>query len=252
MIALRLLAPCRYLGTLPSVTAEVALEDSKLRVLLPQGSDVRLIAYVVHPPRIEGDLCAHLLLELVPGHLVVANLSPYDAAERIGYLGHTLFVPGKIYLSPDPTIRVLKGSGGEGPYVLYGHLLERFVRIKRLSQGAPEDHLARPLPVLHEAGGPEDRVRKPDLAHMLLDLPLALEVRDPCLTVSTAHRAVDEVLHTGHLRRICDHLALLYLEIVAALPEVLHGEDAVGSFQRPLHGGAVLHIALHNLGALLG
>src|SRR5215203_3519368 len=196
------LTSCRKLRALPSVAAEVALEDSKLRVLLPQGSDVRLIAYVVDPPEIEGALFAHLLLELVPGHLVVANLSPYDAAERFGYLGHTLFVPGKIYLSPDPTIRVLKGSGCKGPYVLYGHLLERFVRIIRLSQGASEDHLARPLPVLHEGGGPEDRVRKPDLAHMILYFPLALEVRNTRLPVSAAYGAVDEVLHPGCLGRI--------------------------------------------------
>jgi hypothetical protein len=87
---------------------------------------------------------------------------------------------------------------------------------------------------------------------MLLDFPLTLEVRYPRLPVSTAHRAVDEVLHTGCLRRICDRLALLDLAIVAGLPEVLHGEDAVGSFERPIHGGAVFHVTLHNLGALIG
>ena len=63
--------------------------------------------------------------------------------------------------------------------------------------------------------------------------------------MSTAHRAVDEVLHTGCLGRISDRLTLLDLAIVAGLPEVLHGEDAVGSFERPLHGGAVFHIALY-------
>src|ERR687896_555305 len=104
MIALRLLTPCGYLCALPSVAAEVALEGSKLRVLLLQGSNIGLIAYVVDPPEIEGGLFAHLLLELVPGHLVVANLSPYDASIGLGYLAHTLFVPGEVYLSPDPTI----------------------------------------------------------------------------------------------------------------------------------------------------
>ena len=74
------------------MTTEVALEGSKLRVLLPQGSDVRLVAYVVDPPGIEGGLFAHLLLELTPGHLVVANLSPYDAPEGIGYLEREMLV----------------------------------------------------------------------------------------------------------------------------------------------------------------
>jgi hypothetical protein len=124
MIVVRsLTSSCRNSGTLPSVAAKVPLEGSELRVLLPQGSDIRLVTYVVDPPEIEGGLFAHLLLDLIPGHLIVANLSPYDAAERIGYLAHTLFVPGKIYLSSDPTIRVLKGYGCEGPYVLYGYLL---------------------------------------------------------------------------------------------------------------------------------
>src|SRR5215208_132440 len=87
---------------------------------------------------------------------------------------------------------------------------------------------------------------------MILCFPLALEVRYPRLPVSAAHRAVDEVLHTGRLRCIGDRLALLYLTIVAGLPEVLHGEYAVGSFERSLHGGAVFHITLHNLGAPIG
>jgi hypothetical protein len=58
------------------VTTEVALEGSKLRVLFPQGNDIGLIAYVVDPPEIDGGLFAHLLLELDPGHLAVANLPP--------------------------------------------------------------------------------------------------------------------------------------------------------------------------------
>jgi len=98
MIALRLLTPCRYLCVLASVAAEVALEGSKIRVLLLQGSDIGLIAYVIDPSEVEGGLFSHLLLERVPRHLVVANLSPYDAAEGLGYLSHTLLVPGKIYL----------------------------------------------------------------------------------------------------------------------------------------------------------
>src|ERR687893_2150747 len=144
---------------------------------------------------------------------------------------------------------MLKGYGSEGPNVLDGHLLERLVRIKWLSQGTPEDVLAHPLPVLHEEGRAQDRVRKPDLAHMLFDFPLALEVRNPRLSVSTANRAVDEVLHTSCLRHISNRLALLYLAIVANLPEVLHRENAVDAFDEHLvHSGAVFHITLHDLG----
>src|SRR3712207_3073629 len=84
--SLRLLTPCENLCALPSMAAEVALEGSKLRILLLQGSDIRLVAHVVEPPILDGELFAHLLLELVPGHLVVANPPPYDAAEGFGYL----------------------------------------------------------------------------------------------------------------------------------------------------------------------
>ena len=47
IIVVRSLTSCRNFGTLPSVTAEVALEASKLRVLLPQRTDVGLVAHVV-------------------------------------------------------------------------------------------------------------------------------------------------------------------------------------------------------------
>ncbi len=70
--------------------------------------------------------------------------------------------------------------------------------------------------------------------------------------MSATDRAVDEVFHAGRLRGISNRLALLDLTVVADLPEVLYGEDAVGAFEHPIHGGAVFHIALHNLGALLG
>ena len=70
--------------------------------------------------------------------------------------------------------------------------------------------------------------------------------------MGAADRTVDIVLHVGLLGRISNRLALLNLAIVTGLPEVLHGEDAVGAFEHPLHSRAVLHIALHNLCALVG
>src|SRR5215208_340414 len=171
------LYPCRNLRAFPSVGAEVALEGSELGILLLQGFDIRLVAHLVEPPVHDGDLFANLHLELVPGHLVVANFSPYDAAKGLGYLRHGWLVSGKIYLSPDPAVRVLKGYGGEGPYVLHGHLLQRLVRVERLSQSALKDHLAHHLPVLHEKYRAQDRVAEVEFAHMVLDFPLALEVR---------------------------------------------------------------------------
>src|SRR5215204_7700595 len=98
-------------------------------------------------------------------------------AKGLGYLRHGWLVSGKIYLSPDPAVRVLKGYGGEGPYVLHGHLLERLVRVEWLSQSAPKDHPAHHLPVLHQKYRAQDRVAEVEFAHMVLDFPLALEVR---------------------------------------------------------------------------
>jgi hypothetical protein len=65
------------------------------------------------------------------------------------------------------------------------------------------------------------------------------------MPMSAADRAVDVIL-----RRIGDRLALPDLAVVAGLPEDLHREDAVDSFERPVHGGAIFHLALHDLGAL--
>jgi len=95
-------------------------------------------------------------------------------------------------------------------------------------------------------------VSKIELAHMLLDFPLAVEVQNSRLSMGAANRTVDAVLHTGLLGRISNRLALLNLTIITGLPEVLHGEDAVGAFEHPLHSRAILHIALHNLCALVG
>ena len=228
----------RRLCTFPSVATEVLLEGSKLKVLLSQGSYIRLVTHVVEPPVHDGILFTHLLLKLVPRYLVVVNFSPYDAAKGLGYLGHGLLVSGKIYLSPDPLLGMLKGYGCKGPYVLCGYLLERLVRIERLGQGAPKNHLAHPLPVLHKEDRAQDCVGKITLTYMLLDFPLAVEVRDTRLPISTADRTVNEMLHTGYLRRLSHYLALLDLSIIAGLPEVLHGEDPVGSFERLLHSGA--------------
>ncbi len=87
---------------------------------------------------------------------------------------------------------------------------------------------------------------------MLLDFPLAVEVRNYRLSMGATDRTVDAVLHTGLLGRISSRLALLNPTIVIGLPEVLHGEDAVGAIKHPLYSRAVLHIALHNLCALIG
>src|SRR5215207_259689 len=131
------LYPCRNLRAFPSVGAKVALEGSELGILLLQGGDIRLVAHVVQPPVLDGDLFAHLLLELVPGHLIVANFSPYDAAKGLGYLRHGWLVSGKIYLSPDPALRVLKGYGGEGPYVrqVFARITEQ--GLQRLAETTP-------------------------------------------------------------------------------------------------------------------
>src|SRR5215217_1487975 len=67
---------------------------------------------------------------------------------------------------------------------------------------------------------------------MLLDLPFAFEVGDPCLPVRAADGAVDEVLYSRRLRRIRERFSLLDLAFGAGLQEVLHGEDAVSVFER--------------------
>jgi hypothetical protein len=86
----------------------------------------------------------------------------------------------------------------------------------------------------------------------VVDFPLALEVRNPRLSVSTADRAVEKLLYTSCSRHVSNRLALLNLAFVASLPEVLPRESAVGSFEHPVYGRALFHITLHDLGSLLG
>src|SRR4028119_2014636 len=100
---------------LPSVAAQVALEVDQPGVLPTQGFHVRLVAHLVEPPVHHGVLLAHLLLELLPRDLVVADLPSRDAPEGLGDLGHGPLVPGDLHLPPDPFVGMLEGHRGEGP-----------------------------------------------------------------------------------------------------------------------------------------
>jgi hypothetical protein len=77
-----MLAFCRGLGILPAVATEILLEGGKLGIYLSQGPDVRLLTDFVEPPVHNGYLFAHLLLKLVPRHLIVLDPSSGHTAER--------------------------------------------------------------------------------------------------------------------------------------------------------------------------
>src|SRR5690606_4657084 len=79
----------------------------------------------------------------------------------------------------------LRGAGkrdrGERANVVYRDLLEAAVGRERSGERAGEDGVPHARPVLHEEDRPEDGVRQVQLADVLLDAPLALEVREPGL-----------------------------------------------------------------------
>jgi hypothetical protein len=84
--------------------------------------------------------------------------------------------------------------------------------------------------------------------HVLLDLPLAVEVRDARLPMCAADGAVNEVLDAGFLRRVRKQDSLPDLPLDADLPELLDGKYAVHPGEHPLDGSAVLEVPTHDLG----
>src|SRR3712207_186462 len=121
-------------GILPAVGAEVLLEGDETRMLPSQVGDVGLVAVIVEPPVHDGELLAHLLLEVFPGYLEVVDLASDYPRERIGDLGHGQLVPSEVYLAPYPLVLVLEGHGGEDTYILDRDHLERLLGVERLGE----------------------------------------------------------------------------------------------------------------------
>src|SRR5215210_2753543 len=242
----------RSLSILPAVGAEVLVEGDEPWMLLSQGGNVGLVAVIIEPPVHDGGLLAHLLLELVPGRLEAIDLVSDHARKRSGYLGHCHLVPREVYLAPDPAVRVLEGHGGEDADVVGVDHLEGLVRIERLGERAAEDQLPHVLPVLHKEDRTQYRVRYATAAHVLLDLPLALEVRNSSLPVRASYRAVDVVVYACPLRGVSEQHTLPDLALVASLPEVLHRKDPVHTLQYPLDGRAVLEVPTYDLRPEIG
>src|SRR5262249_22150383 len=118
------------------------------------------------------------LPELFPRHLNIPYFSAYDPREQLRNLQHVLFVSSKFQSAPRPPVRVLKRHRCERANILDGDLLERFFRIERQRQRASQNLLAvKVSPILHKKSRTQNREAQPRLVNMLLDLPLALEVR---------------------------------------------------------------------------
>src|SRR5215210_1015487 len=242
----------RSLSVLPAVGAEVLLEGDERWMFLSQGGDVGLVAMIVEPPVHNGVLLAHLPLELLPGHLEVIDLASDHPRKRVGYLGHGHLIPREVYLASDPAVRVLEGHGGEDADVVGIDHLEGLVGVQRLREHTAEDRLPHVLPVLHEEDRPQYRVRYAAAAHVLLNLPLALEVRNSSLPVRASYRAVDVVVYASPLRSVSEHHTLPDLALNAGLPELLDGEHPMDAIEHPLDGRAVLKVPASALGPQLG
>src|SRR5215203_2689491 len=218
----------RSLSVLPAVGTEVLLEGDEPWMLLSQGGNVGLVAVIVEPPVHDGGLLAHLLLELVPGQQEVIDLAP------------------------DPAVRALEGHGGEDADVVGVDHLEGLVRIERLREHTTEDRLPHIFPVLHEEDRTQYRVRYAAAAHVLLNLPLALEVWNSSLPVRASYRAVDVVVYTSPLRSVSELHTLPDLALNTDLPDLLDGEHPIDAIEHPLDGRAVLEVPACDLSPQLG
>ena len=85
---------------------------------------------------------------------------------------------------------------------------------------------------------------------MLLDGPLAGEVRHPGVPVRTADGAVDDVRHPGRGGRVDDRPALHDLALGPVAGEHRHGEQAAQSRHRRRQAGRVVGVGPHDADAV--
>src|SRR5215813_6796278 len=86
---------------------------------------------------------------------------------------------------------------------------------------------------------------------MFLDFPFSLPVSDAGIPIRAPDGAVDEVLDARLLGGVGEILALRHVTLCADRPEILYAVDAINAAQTAIERRGILHVALHDLNALL-
>ena len=87
---------------------------------------------------------------------------------------------------------------------------------------------------------------------MLLDLPLALEMRQPRLRSALTTEVYTKCCTPAALAASARCFALADFPVISGLHEVLDREDAPGAFQGASHRGRIIQVALEYFRARLG
>ena len=86
--------------------------------------------------------------------------------------------------------------------------------------------------VFDEKNRSADGIRQANLTQMLLDVPLALEVLDPGLSIGLTDRRIHQVLHFARERRVSKSVALHDFLSHADAQRILQAERAIRPRQR--------------------
>src|ERR1700693_4929388 len=89
-----------------------------------------------------------------------------------------------------------------------------------------------------------------EAAHVFLDAPLLVEVRDARPLVRRSHGCVDVMFDASLARQYRKTLALRLFPLDARLPRVLHAEDAPRAGQRTAQRRLIIEIALDDVDAV--
>src|ERR1035438_8474416 len=182
---------------------------------------------------------AHPLPDDVQRDLEVGERATRDAREDGDYLVARELVAPEVEALARKVIRVLEDAGRDGPDVRDSDSRERPRPWEWRGVDALRELLLAEIEVLHEKDGGEDRGAHADLGDVLLDLVLAVEVRNARLSICGADRREDE-MHACRLGRVGGGDALMRLGLRASPEWRGHREEGGGSFERLRHCGRVL------------
>src|ERR1019366_4689389 len=182
---------------------------------------------------------AHPLPDDVQRDLEVGERATRDAREDGDYLVARELVAPEVEALARKVIRVLEDAGRDGPDVRDSDSRERPRPWEWRGVDALRELLLAEIEFLHEKAGGEDRGPHADLGDVLLDLVLAVEVRNARLSICGADRREDE-MHACRLGRVGGGDALMRLGLRASPEWRGHREEGGGSFERLRHCGRVL------------
>ena len=99
------------------------LECCDVRVFRNYALYIDSMSRILKPLEKEREIVAGLPLEIVPPELLVLDLVWANAAEKVGYMGHRMFITSYLHRSAEPVSAALEGECNQRADIIHGYHL---------------------------------------------------------------------------------------------------------------------------------